>query len=157
MIAICKTCQLYWSWIMIEPAKLQYFPQNCRVIWLLSNLFIAEKGILKTSFSENSITYELQTLKYGLEYLEGDLACNLWYNVLKNWKTGKAPFFTVIMGRSVKFFCLLNITHLPLWIIDTYHFPQKQDLVIFPRSKCYNVVQGKMLTKACSWKPWTDC
>ena len=58
---------------MIEPAKLQYFPQNRRVIWLLSNLFRAEKGILKTSFSENSITYELQTLKYGLEYLEGDL------------------------------------------------------------------------------------
>ena len=58
---------------MTEPAKLQYFPQNCRVIWLLSNLFRAEKGILKTSFSENSITYELQTLKYGLEYLEEDL------------------------------------------------------------------------------------
>ena len=73
--------------------------------------------------------------------------CNLWYNVLKNWKTGKAPFFTVIMGRSVKFFCLLNITHLPLWIIDTYHFPQKQDLVIFPRSKCQNVVRKKCWLK----------
>ena len=62
--------------------------QNCRVIWLLSNLFTARKrGILKTSFCQKSITYKhiLQRLKYGLEYLWAG-GGNLWYDVLNSEK-----------------------------------------------------------------------
>ena len=59
----------------------------------------------------------------------------------KNWKMGKALFFTAIIGENVKFFCLLHITHLPFWIIDAYHFPKKQDpacvTMLFGKKTCW--------------------